>query len=342
MGKKWDGDRGGRDQWVEWMAGIAREALRVAKPGAHALVWALPRTSHWTATAWENGGWEVRDRVSHLFGTGFPKSLDVAKAIQSGGGGLEAIRRMQMGDDYVPSGRGRVNYDHGGGSAMNGAPGKDVVLSEAARLWDGFGTALKPACEDWWLLRKPISEKNVAANVLRWGTGALDIDASRVHGEGGDSKGRFPAHVITDGSDEVRAAFPDAAGQLAKSRSDGSDTGNKVLGKMKNVGERAPRVESDKNASRFFYTSKPSRKERDLGLGDCGGNTHNTVKSVALLEYLIRMVTPPGGVVLDCFLGSGGTAIAAERLGHPWVGVELEAEHVEIAKKRIAAWRGKV
>jgi len=265
----------------------------------------------------------------------------VAKANQSGGGGPEAIRRMQMGDDHVPSGRGRVNYDHGGGSVMNGKAGGKFQLSGAAKAWSGFGTALKPACEDWWLLRKPISEKNVAANVLRWGTGALNIDASRVHVEGDGAKGRFPAHVITDGSDEVRAAFPDAAGQLAKSRSDGSDTGNKVLGKMKNVGERAPRVESDKNASRFFYAAKPTRKERDLGLKDCGGNTHATVKSIALLTYLIRMITPPGGAILDLFLGSGSVAIAAERLGHPWVGIELEAEHVEIAKKRIAAWRGK-
>jgi hypothetical protein len=139
MGQKWDGDAGGRAQWVAAMAAIFREALRVLKPGGHALVWALPRTAHWTATALEDAGFELRDCVYHLFGQGFPKSLTVS--------------------------------DH-----LDGEP---------SREWAGFGTALKPAVECWFLARKPLGEGTVAANVLRWGVGALNLDACRVAAPGG-------------------------------------------------------------------------------------------------------------------------------------------------------------
>src|SRR3990167_1434592 len=125
MGKSWDRAHGGRDGWIVGMAAIAAECLRVAKPGSHALVWAIPRTSHWTATAWEDGGWEVRDRLAHIFGSGFPKS-------------------------HNPDGK-----------------------------HEGWGTALKPAVEDWWLLRKPLIG-TVAQNVKAHGTGALNVDGCRV------------------------------------------------------------------------------------------------------------------------------------------------------------------
>jgi hypothetical protein len=207
MGKAWDGDKGGRDQWVAWMQGVAAEAMRVAKPGAHALVWALPRTSHWTAMAWDNAGWEVRDRVAHMFGTGFPKSHNL----------------------------------------------KDE--------WEGWGTALKPAMEDWWLLRKPLSEGTVAANVLKYGCGALNIDATRVDGK------RWPANVIHDSSDEVLAAFA----QFGESRSDPPglvrkttrDKGSfKVTNGVNEAGSSRGGFGDSGTAARFFYSAKAGAKDR--------------------------------------------------------------------------------
>jgi hypothetical protein len=129
MGKEWDRDKGGRDAWIAWMRSVAAECLRVIKPGGHAFVWAIPRTSHWTGMAWEDAGWQPRDKCYHIFGSGFPKSHNLSGE------------------------------------------------------WDGWGTALKPAAEEWWLFRKPLSESTVAANVLKWGTGALNIDGCRVGDE---------------------------------------------------------------------------------------------------------------------------------------------------------------
>jgi hypothetical protein len=139
-GKKdhWDSDKGGRDHWIGWMSEVMSECKRVMKPGAHGLVWALPRTAHWTGTALENAGFEIRDKIYHCFGTGFPKSTNVAKQLQKKG------------------------------------------LLEEAKIFEGMGTSLKPSIEEWVLIRKPIREKTVSENVLKWSTGALNIDKSRI------------------------------------------------------------------------------------------------------------------------------------------------------------------
>lgn len=189
MGRAWDHDRGGRDSWVAWMATIAAEALRVAKPGAHALVWSLPRTSHWTATAWEDAGWEVRDRIGHIFGSGFPKSLDVSKAIDKEAG-AERGEEQPHPTNACKGGK----WCHCGEADATGrfSPTKHPALTEpaAAAAWTGFGTALKPAVEDWWLLRKPLERgRTVASNVLEHGTGALNIDATRIGMDGGGGNG---------------------------------------------------------------------------------------------------------------------------------------------------------
>jgi len=159
MSKEWDHDKGGREHWIAWMAEIAAECKRVLKPGGHALVWAIPRTSHWTATAWENAGLEVRDRIAHVFGSGFPKSLDISKALDKVAGklGTQSQGANYAGGDYAPRDK-TMRSDYGY---------KYTPATEAAAQWQGWGTALKPAMEDWWLLRKPISEKTVAANVLK-------------------------------------------------------------------------------------------------------------------------------------------------------------------------------
>lgn len=180
MNVKFDSDRGGRDAWITWMTEIAKECLRITKPGGHALVWALPRTSHWTAMAWENAGWEVRDKITHLNSEGFPKNHDISKAIDKMAG---AVREVGPVD---PARAGRLVNQRGkyvtdaGWSAGNRTITVDPPATDAAKQWDGWGTALKPASEDWWLLRKPCDQPTVAQNVLTHGTGALNIDGTRV------------------------------------------------------------------------------------------------------------------------------------------------------------------
>lgn len=340
MGKEWDHHKGGRDQWIKWMAAVSKEALRVIKPGGHALVWSLPRTSHWTATAWENGGWEIRDRLGHLFGTGYPKSLNLGKALRK-------------------------------------AAGSD-------RDWDGWGTGLKPAVEDWWLCRKPIIG-TVADNVLAFRTGGINIEGCRVQVADGDSvpkfihegkslskwnsygesiqgsrrtgensvAGRWPAHLAHDGSPEVVAIFPQSAGQQAPVR--GTEPSAKTDNAYSPFDGRAP-FESRHDAgsaARFFYCSKISPSDRHEGLDrpgpqfkhgttlrqvqntDTKGNNHPTCKSTNLMRWLCRLIVPPEGIVLDPFAGSGSTGKAALLEGFNFIGIENESEYVAIARSRI-------
>lgn len=321
MGKDWDSDKGGRDAWITWMTEVMRECLRVLKPGAHGLVWALPRTSHWTATALENAGFEIRDVVTHLFGTGFPKSLNIEKII--------------------------------------GEPGK------------GMGTALKPASEHWILVRKPISEKTVAKNVLKWGTGALNIDASRVDGAPRDPgyitpadkrapksrghtmgkmaavetaetpSGRFPANLVLD--EEAAAALDKQSGVLTqggfqkgsvkRSNPEKVSKTSHMATILKKEGVTPTRIETDAyGASRFFYCAKASKTDKGKD------NTHPTVKSTALMRYLITLVTPPNGLVLDPFMGSGSTGVAAISLDFGFLGIEKDEAYYAIATERLSSY----
>lgn len=225
MGKEWDRDKGGRNQWIAWMTQIAAECLRVLKPGGHAFVWSLPRTSHWTATAWEDAGFEPRDCVYHIFGSGFPKSLDISKAIDKAAG---AEREVVGSNQYAGRRIESSGPDNGDACyGQYGIPGNITApATPAARQWDGWGSALKPAAECWWLFRKPLSEKTIAANVLRWGCGGINVDGGRIewafegerdiadratkgsngysgkglskHGGKPVPLGRFPANVIFD------------------------------------------------------------------------------------------------------------------------------------------------
>jgi site-specific DNA-methyltransferase (adenine-specific) len=363
MGKAWDGNKGGRDKWIAWMQEIATECLRVVKPGAHALVWALPRTSHWTATAWENAGWEVRDRVAHLFGTGFPKSLDVSKAIDKANG---AEREMVA----------RVRAD-GKATGMDGGwRGCDVYLTSgpaittAAKQWQGWGTALKPACEDWWLLRKPLIG-TVAQNVLQHGTGAINIDATRtpmfdeydpskVHvqrsnrltWEGGKASGlsaehvqqtynragRWPANVTHDGSPEVLDAFAefvDKTGRKSALLRRGATTGRGIGYGSGSTGHTVQAGYGDTcTAARFFYTAKATSEDRL-------SSRHPTVKPVGLMLWLVRLITPHGGRILDPFAGSGTTGMAAMSEGFDATLIEMQEEYVADIKRRISHVHGK-
>jgi len=430
MGKDWDKDKGGRRQWIAWMTGVARECLRVLKPGGHALVWALPRTSHWTGTAWEDAGYEVRDCVYHAFGTGFPKSANISKHLDKAAGVAREVVGSKLGQPgySLAEGKGRNTLNSAVDGSLNNAAAECEVTAPAtddAKQWDGWGTALKPAMECWWLFRKPLSEKTVAANVLEHGTGAINIDKCRVgdgrvqssagkgapfgagkypKGEGRQyqNNGRWPANLILShheecervGTKKVKACgigskkgktAADKDGQSgpaygAESRSSGTEmicyadadgmetieewrchpdcpvrildeqSGVTASGAMK---REVGAYEGDSNtgflrgnsgpsnqhggkggASRYFYQAKPAKKERNFGMPEGTKNVHPTVKSVSLMRYLIRLVTPPGGTVLDAFAGSGSTVLAAMLEDVNCLACEKEAESYETAKQR--------
>ena len=285
----------------DWCAAWAAECLRVLKPGGHMLAFGGSRTWHRLAAAVEDAGFEIRDSIAWLYGSGFPKSLNVSKAIATGGGRPEDIRRAAMGDDYAPSGRGRVNYDHGGGSTMNGSV-KDFPLTPDAERWQGWGTALKPAFEPIVVARKPLAG-TVAANVLAHGTGALHVDACRTQVDGPESRnapdGRWPTNVVLDESQ---------AGEL--------DVG-------------------PERRSRFFptfhYEAKAPKRERVT----VGGVQHPTVKPLALMQWLVRLVAPRGAIILDPFAGSGTTLVAAIAEGMMPIGIEREEEYLPLIRQRL-------
>lgn len=360
MGKTWDSHKGGRKEWIAWLCEVMEEALRVMKPGAYGLVWALPRTSHWTGMALEDAGFEVRDCVYHVFGSGFPKSLNVGKAIDK----LQGNEREIVGTQMLGGNAAQTTKEKGGTYASNtdavGVKPIEVQLTKGQTEWEGWGTALKPAVECWWLVRKPLEESTVAKNVLEYGTGALNIDASRIgtddsfgggaHGassiygadrakpEGlpnqtNEGQGRWPSHLIHDGSDEVLEHFPQVAGKKPFKKLTGYNFD--VAGENKDQKyESQAGLGEIGSAARFFYCAKPSRRERNEGLDD-KTNGHPTVKSQSLMKYLIRLITPPDGVVLDPFMGSGSTGVACKTLGYDFVGIELDPEYLEIASARI-------
>ena len=412
MGKDWDHHKGGRKEWVAWMKSVMQECYRVMKPGAHGFVWALPRTSHWTATALEDAGFEIRDIVVHLFGSGFPKSLDVSNAIDKAAGAEWEVIGPDPYAKNHPNPRGSVvgqNY----GNDLNPARDRTAPSTDAAKKWQGWGTALKPASEHWVLIRKPLSEKTVAANVLKWGTGGINIEASRIEFQSEAAKasatpgsfnfkegqstsmysattlakfkdswvkpqGRFPANLIlshtpycTDDQCDIECAvkmLDEQSGHLLPTgnKKPSGTKGNSIFGIGLHEHEKSIDTKGG-GASRFFYCAKASKSEKNAGLDDLdkkvfatsGGaraaasrgekydgnsgfdqislraNHHPTVKSLKLMKYLITMITPPNGVVLDCFMGSGSTGVAAKALGFDFVGIEREADYYEIAKKRI-------
>lgn len=402
MNRHWDSDKGGRDHWIEWMCGVSKECLRVAKPGAHALVWALPRTSHWTATAWENGGWECREVVNHIFGTGFPKSLNIGKQFDKAAG----IEREIIGRDMNAYRPNAVKAHKEGQVAEFGlkSEGSGLITApatDAAKQWDDWGTALKPAHENWILFRKPM-DGTVVNNITKWGVGGLNIGGCRIETQKDDKwynsnyphkttgydatgykidyqrdtmsnhKGRFPANVILDDSQCVLDQFPvTKSGFMAKGtrRMNSESPDVNCYGAYKPDLVENDTYGDDGSAARFFYCAKPSPQERNLGCeglpdktaGECTGgrqegsagldsprsgagrtsgskNHHPTLKSLSLMRYLVRLVTPPNGIVLDPFSGSGSTCIAAMQEDFRYIGIEKEAEYVEIANKRIAYW----
>jgi DNA modification methylase len=334
MGKEWDHGVPGVPFW--------EQALRVLKPGGHLIAFAGSRTYHRLACAVEDAGFEVRDQILWVYGSGFPKSMDISKAIDKAAGAEREV-----------VGKSRR---HGGGIKGNGTsyevdpsiPDITAPATPEAQQWSGWGTALKPAHEPAVLARKPF-KGTVAANVLTHGTGGINVDGCRVGGPGAmkwekprggiwatdseataqlvqNDQGRWPANLIHDGSDEVVALFPQVDG------SKGTGLTQTKARSWKNTSTAGiNRVGHDDtgSAARFFYTAKAGKAERGKG------NNHPTVKPLDLMAYLCRLVTPPGGTVLDPFMGSGTTIKAALSEGFNAVGIELDPAYFEIVENRM-------
>lgn len=298
MGKDWDHHKGGRDQWTAWLAERLAECLRVAKPGAHALVWALPRTSHWTAMAIEDAGWVIEDRVAHIFGTGFPKHK----------------------------------------------------------------SKLKPAVEDWWLATKPGGAKWLGVDACRIEgvprsvlNPSFGVHTDRIYGmqagtghngEMSHATGRWPTNLVLSHHPECNGdCHPDCPVAMLDEQSGKSvsPTGNCIAKKSLGILNDDSWISKTREwvgysdsggASRFFpgflYCPKANRKDRGEG------NTHPTVKAEPLMRWLCKLVTPPGGTVLDPFAGSGSTGFAAEVEGFKSILIEQNVEYVEIIKNRLA------
>lgn len=298
MGKAWD------KSGIAFNIELWKLCLQILKPGGHLLSFGGSRTYHRMACAVEDAGFEIRDQIMWITGQGFPKSLDIRKAIDK----MAGTEREIVSDNLNHRKISGVNYK--GVYAGVNTGNKHIIApeTEAAKKWHGFGTALKPAHEPIVLARKPISEKTIAQNVLKHGTGAINIDGCRVEGQPrtthkdgsyftgkmgvcyGDRKpikleesnGRFPANIIHDGSTECR----------------------------------------------FFYCAKASKKDRN-------GSNHPTVKPLALMRYLCRLITPPGGTVLDPFAGSGTTGQAASEEGFKFILVEKDIQYISDIHKRL-------
>lgn len=314
--RTWDAIVPGVDAWAQ--------ALRVAKPGAHLAAFGGTRTMHRLMIAIEDAGWEIRDQIAWHYASGFPKGVDVSNAIDANivHGGTNSVR-LRMTNASRP-GSARVRSSSRNNKIFGDERGpkatRDTPATDEARVWVGWNTALKPAMELIVLARKPL-RGTVAENVQQYGTGALNIDACR-------HEARWPSNMLHDGSDEV--------------------------------------IPGMRDASKYFYCAKASRADRDDGCAELplrrsssiearnresnlgqfdgptpmGRNYHPTVKPTALMTYLCRLVTPPGGVVLDPFCGSGSTGRGALIAGASrFVGIDQDSEYIEIARRRIEASR---
>jgi len=280
-----DGGRGWDSTGIAYSVELWRECLRVLKPGGHMVVFGASRTTHRVICAIEDAGFDIRDVLAWHYAQGMPKGLDVSKDLDR----LAGAKRKVVARKHVARGRAGFNAHESYRDQTVVVEVTEPATAEA-KAWEGWNTALKPATEPIVLARKPMTT-STARTVLESGTGALNINATRVEG------GRWPANALFD---EHTAS---ALGQ----------------------------------AARYFFVPKPSPRERSAGLA--GGNCHPTVKPIELMRYLVRLVTPPGGIVLDPFTGSGTTGCAAVLEGMSFEGIERDRDYCNIARKRIAYYR---
>ncbi len=421
-----------------------KEVYRVLKPGGHVLSFSGTRTYDLMVMSMRFGGFEIRDQILWLHPQGFPKSMNISKSIDKQNGAEREVLGVRN-NGMKPKANGSHNFngrDVNNGVMMSKEIKITVPSTDAAKQWDGWGTAIKPATEPIVLARKPISEKTIADNILKWGTGALNIDASRIgfsgeqdfksatfgrgtdimggnfvggtHGTGetnieANPSGRFPANMIlshhpdcelipgnAEGSADQYNCHPHCAVKILNDQTGILKSGavkkdyaavnnTNSLGVFNNI--KTSRYQANEGfASRFFYCAKASRSEKNFGLEQTGtggrvnmnkgeawkckdcdrkyqygasacpkcgsvsrelydvgsrpmANMHETVKPVKLMQYLVRLVTPPGGICLDPYNGSGTTGIACKLEGFNYIGIEENPKHCEVSEARIAAWQ---
>jgi site-specific DNA-methyltransferase (adenine-specific) len=380
MGKSWD------SSGIAYSVQLWQECLRVLKPGGHLLAFGGTRTWHRLAVAIEDAGFEIRDNIAWLYGSGFPKSHNISKAIDKAAG-VEFQAKPASGVGFMNS------TDDGYNTTLNQLT-RTGESTDAAKAWDGWGTALKPAHEPIVVARKPVIG-TVAENVLTYGTGALNIDATRIgftdtetdnrigtdfisnNGDASNnandnqvpnkhyvqmykSQGRWPANIILDEHtaellDQETATLKGATTTTTRKH------GNNIFSQGKGEAITLTNYGDSGGASRFFYVAKANKRDRNEGLDklslvqmDIGDerpsgsswerrgqstqprqNFHPTVKPTALMQYLIRLVTPEGGVVLDPFTGSGSTGKAAILENKKFIGIELTEEYLPIIEGRL-------
>lgn len=389
MGKGWDHGVPGVDFW--------REVYRVMKPGAHLIAYGGTRTVHRLTVGIEDAGFEIRDSIYWLYGSGFPKSHNVSKAIDA---------HLGLEREIVGSYKGATNIGKKGDGKMGYAPGTEypevdttvymtAPASPEAAQWDGWGTALKPAVEPAVLARKPLSG-TVAQNVLQYGTGGINIDGCRVGtskevpksgakiqnghsfnksnpdavGSGFDpNTGRWPSNILLD--EEAAELLDQQSGETLGTGKIQKQARTRQGWMHTNAHFNAVEANSPDNygdsggASRFFYIAKASSSEREIGLegitkksvhiysekaqgplpkqtpsvSSPRANHHPTVKPLQLMQYMIRLITPPGGTVLDPFMGSGSTGAAAMLERCQFVGIDITPDYIDIAQRRISYWR---
>ena len=316
LGKSWDANTGALETYAE--------CLRVLKPGGHILAFSAARTYHHLAVTLEQAGFEIRDQIMWIYSSGFPKSQDIGRSID----------RSAKKGKFIKTGRTRVS---GGPKETPNGPlprsEETIHIPETpeAKQWAGWGTALKPAHEPIALARKPI-KLSIAKNAQQWGTGALNIDATRVPNAEGD---RFPSNVIGEILQDDYQKYFYCPKVSRRERHSGFDL------------DLVPTVEFNDPATihlhplwtpamgkNVYRLKQAIEQQQTVKIG----NNHPTVKPIELMKYLIKLVTPPGGIVLDPFNGSGSTGCAAVELGHEYIGCELDPKYVEISLKRIAEW----
>ena len=393
MGKKWDISVPSVQFW--------KEVYRVLKPGGHVLSFGGSRTYHRMAVNIEDAGFEIRDQIMWLYGSGFPKSNDLGKSADK----ILGNEREIVGKQTQLCGKSKSGIGAESGCYKNGSP-DSIDITKGASDFEGWGTNLKPSHEPICLARKPISEKTIALNALKWNTGGINIDGTRIKtdddlarknksddgmfavGNGNNNTaqklksqgikypGRWPANIILD--EEAGEILDEQSGKSKSSKEKGGRQvgfGNaKNSYNIKNNNAKNNTIEtipeqgySDSGgASRFFYCAKTSVKERNLGLENSdieekqiegrdknqdlsnvpykkritpSKNIHPTVKPLALMKHLITLITPNNGIVLDPFMGSGSTGMAAKELGFNFIGMELNEEYFEIAKERIENYK---
>lgn len=369
MGKGWDnaGVSFNKETWVK--------CLRLLKPGGYLLAFGGSRTFHRIACAIEDAGFEIRDTIMWIYGSGFPKSMNISKGIEDKNkyGKANTIAKRKVGQNSDGKEYKVIQTN-------NGAMGEKKIVNRreykpvdsSAKQWSGWGTCLKPAFEPIIVARKPF-KGSLVDNILEHGVGGLNIDECRVRNEEqaqlskNVASGRFPANIIHDGSEEATGGMPKTKGCQGKGFKKG-DYKSSAVNTTFSRGDCVPYNDFG-SASRYFYCAKASKRDRDEGLDEFEEktkvfngkpqssskeikdvekrftthlrNTHPTVKPTALMQYLVRLVCPKGSVILDPFMGSGSTGKATayenkdRNAGYSFIGIEQDEQYLEIAKARI-------